>query len=129
MLTFCAQWIVPITGRPIRRGFVTIDSGARIHAVGAGCPRDATSLGNVVVMPALVNAHTHIELSFLHGLVPPSANFNEWVTTMMSIRREAAPDPMAASIIDAAQRAVERARATGTGLIGDVSNTLTSVGV
>lgn len=129
MLTLSAQWIVPITGRPIRHGFVTVDSDGRIQTVGEGSPAPATSLGNVALMPSLVNAHTHIELSFLHGRVPPSSSFNEWVTTMMAIRRESAPDRTASAIVDAAQRAVTRARATGTGLIGDVSNTLTSVGV
>src|SRR5215510_13699349 len=104
-------------------------SDGRIRDVGAGSPVQATALGHVALMPSLVNAHTHIELSFLHGLVPPSATFNDWVTTMMAIRRETAPDPTALAIVDAAQRAVTRARATGTGLIGDVSNTLTSVGV
>jgi cytosine/adenosine deaminase-related metal-dependent hydrolase len=126
MPTFSAEWIVPISGPPIRNGFVTIDR-ERIGAIGADAPRDATSLGNVALLPALVNAHTHLELSFLCGRVPPCDNFNEWVTTLMALRRSEAPDPNAPAIVAAARRAIEDARASGTGVIGDISNTLVTV--
>jgi len=123
--TFSAAWILPIAGRPLRHGFVTIE-GDRIAAVGDRAPADASSLGDVAVLPALVNAHTHLELSYLHGLVPPSASFNEWVMTLMALRRNY-PDPSAPPIIEAARQAIAHARATGTGLFGDVSNTLVTV--
>ena len=126
MQTVSAHWIVPISGPPIRNGFIRVDRG-RIQAVGADVPRDATTLGNVVLLPALVNAHTHLELSFLRGRVPPRDNFNDWVTTLMSVRRTEAPDPNAAAIRSAAREAIGQARTSGTGLIGDVSNTLVTV--
>jgi cytosine/adenosine deaminase-related metal-dependent hydrolase len=122
---FRAEWIVPMSGPAIRHGYIALDRG-RIQEIGAGGPRDATALGSVVLMPALVNAHTHLELSFLHGRVPPSDNFTEWVTTLMSLRR-GEPDPSAPAILDATRRAIDDARASGTGLIGDISNTLVSV--
>jgi aminodeoxyfutalosine deaminase len=123
--TFSADWILPIAGPPIRGGALTIDDH-RVVAVGERAPVDAVPLGRVVVLPALVNAHTHLELSYLHGRVPPSTNFNDWVTTLMTLRRgfpEAGPPP----ILEAARLAISRARATGTGLVGDVSNTLVTV--
>jgi len=126
MPIFSAEWIVPISGPPIHKGFVTIDRG-RIRAIGSDVPREATALGNVALLPALVNAHTHLELSFLCGRVPRCDNFNEWVTTLMALRRSEAPDPNAPAIVAATQQAIEDARATGTGLIGDISNTLVSV--
>ena len=126
MLTVSAQWIVPITGPPIRDGCISIDRG-RIHAVSAEVPRDVTALGPVAVLPALVNAHTHLELSFLRGLVPPCDNFNDWVSTLMAVRRTEAPDPNAPRIRQGAREAIAEARASGTGLVGDVSNTLVTV--
>jgi cytosine/adenosine deaminase-related metal-dependent hydrolase len=77
-------------------------------------------------MPALVNAHTHLELSYMRGLVPPAASFDAWVRAMLSLRRKH-PDPFAASIIHAAGAAIVEARAAGTGVIGDLSNSLVSV--
>jgi cytosine/adenosine deaminase-related metal-dependent hydrolase len=123
--TFSAAWILPIAGRPIRNGFVTID-GDRIADVGDRAPADASPLGNVAILPALVNAHTHLELSYLRGLVPPSTSFNDWVMALMALRRNY-PDPSAPPIIEAARQAIAHARATGTGLFGDVSNTLVTV--
>jgi cytosine/adenosine deaminase-related metal-dependent hydrolase len=125
MPTFTAPWILPIVGPPIRNGFVTVESD-RIAAVGERVPADALPLGDVAVLPALVNAHTHLELSYLHERVPPSASFNQWVMTLMSLRRDY-PDPSAPPIIEAARQAIADARASGTGLLGDVSNTLVTV--
>ena len=125
MITFTAAWVLPISAPPIRNGFVTLE-GARITAVGDRAPADAASLGSVAILPALVNAHTHLELSYLHGRVPPSTSFNDWVMVLMALRRDH-PDPAAPAIIEAARHAIARARASGTGLFGDVSNTLVTV--
>src|SRR6185436_5420190 len=88
--------------------------------------RQAVALGDVAVLPSLVNAHTHLELSYLHKCVPPSTSFNEWVTQLMTLRR-GFPDPGVPPILAAAKVAIGRAKASGTGLIGDVSNTLVTV--
>ena len=125
MSTFTAAWVLPIAAPPIRNGFVTLEGG-RITAVGDRTPADVASLGNVAILPALVNAHTHLELSYLHGRVPPSTSFNDWVMALMALRRDH-PDPTAPAIIEAARQAIARARASGTGLFGDVSNTLVTV--
>jgi cytosine/adenosine deaminase-related metal-dependent hydrolase len=123
--TFTAAWVLPISAPPIRNGFVTLEGG-RITAVGDRMPADVASLGNVAILPALVNAHTHLELSYLHGRVPPSTSFNDWVMALMALRRDH-PDPTAPAIIEAARHAIAHARASGTGLFGEVSNTLVTV--
>jgi cytosine/adenosine deaminase-related metal-dependent hydrolase len=128
-ITFRAGWVVPIVAPPIRDGFVTVDWDARIRAVSAdhGDRGRVIDLGDVALVPALVNAHTHLELSFLCGRVPPSASFNDWVTTLMTLRRSISPDANAPEIVEAARIAIRHARACGTGLIGDVTNTLVAV--
>jgi cytosine/adenosine deaminase-related metal-dependent hydrolase len=122
MPTFTADWILPIAGPPIRKGFVTIE-GDRVAGVGDRVPGGAAPLGHVAILPALVNTHTHLELSYLHRRVPPSSRFNDWVMALMALRRNH-PDPNERTIIDAARHAISRARASGTGIVGDVSNTL-----
>jgi cytosine/adenosine deaminase-related metal-dependent hydrolase len=123
--TFSAAWILPVSGPPIRNGFVTLERD-RITGVGAGTPANAESCGGVAILPALVNAHTHLELSYLHERVPTSSSFNEWVMSLMALRRNY-PDPRAPLIIEAARRAITDAHAAGTGLFGDISNTLVTV--
>src|SRR5438045_7976229 len=117
-----ADLTLPMGEPPIAHGFVAIDRG-RIVGVGREHPSSAVNLGRVAVLPALVNAHTHLELSYLHGRVPPGRRFTEWVRTLMALRREY-PDPEAEEILAAARAAIGAARRSGTGLIGDVSNTL-----
>jgi cytosine/adenosine deaminase-related metal-dependent hydrolase len=127
-LTFKAQWVVPIAREPIRNGVVTIGRDGRIRSVDSSIPEPgrAVDLGNVVLLPALVNAHTHLELSYLRGSVPPTGSFSEWVSELMS-RRRAWPDPAAPAILDAARQAIDEAHHAGTGVIGDISNTLVTV--
>ena len=77
------------------------------------------ALGRVAVLPGLVNAHTHLELSYLHGRIPPASRFLDWVRPMLAARRER-PAVDDAAILRAAEQAIKHARAAGTALIGDV---------
>jgi cytosine/adenosine deaminase-related metal-dependent hydrolase len=122
---YTADWILPIADEAIAQGFVAIEDG-RIADVGGGHPAAATDLGRVAVLPALVNAHTHLELSYLYQRVPPGPSFTEWVRALMALRRQY-PDPAAAEIVSAARIAIGLARRAGTGLVGDISNTLITV--
>lgn len=121
MTVFSAEWVLPIGQPPIRHGHVSI-AGGQVVAVGQGFA-DGVDLGRVALMPALVNAHTHLELSHLHKRVPAGESFVDWVRAMLALRM-AGPDPMADSVVAAAARALDEAVASGTGLFGDVSNSL-----
>ncbi len=111
-----------MTGEPIHRGSIAIDRG-RIAGVDGSVAADARDLGHVAIMPALVNAHTHLELSYLRGRVPPAEQFLDWIRTIMAARRQY-PDAGDPRIVNAAREAIDEARASGTGLLGDISNTL-----
>jgi cytosine/adenosine deaminase-related metal-dependent hydrolase len=129
LIRYHASWILPISGPPIRDSWVAVDRG-RIVAYGAEGARvrpadgvKAVDLGNVAVMPGLVNAHTHLELSYLRDEVPPASEFVKWIRGVMAARR-ARPDPNAPEILDSIGRALEESVACGTAIVGDVSNTL-----
>jgi cytosine/adenosine deaminase-related metal-dependent hydrolase len=124
--TYRAAWVLPIAAPPIRCGWVAVEGG-RVAGVGGGEPDGAAvDLGDVAMLPALVNAHTHLELSFLRGAIPPAGRFVDWVRQVVAVRRRF-PDTVAPAILDAARAAIREARASGTGLVGDVSNTLATV--
>ncbi len=116
---------MPVADDPIRDGWVSIEDG-RIVATGHGPAPDALDVGNTAILPALVNAHTHLELSYLRGVVPPAERFFDWIRPLMASRREY-PDPADPRIVDAARQGIAEARAAGTGLVGDISNTLVTV--
>ena len=125
MIRFSADWVLPIADGPIGGGAVAIDGG-QIVSVGVRDGSEDVALGRVAVLPGLVNAHTHLELSYLHGRIPPAPSFLEWVRPMLAARRERAglDDQI---VMRATADAIARARATGTALFGDVSNTLSAV--
>ena len=125
MPTYQADWLLPISDGPIVDGWVSV-GGGYITGLGAGEAGAATDLGRAAILPALVNAHTHLELSYLHERVPSGTDFSRWVRTLMALRREY-PDPSAPEILNAARAAIAGARASGTGLCGDISNTLVTV--
>ena len=136
MHVFHASWVVPVGQPPIQDGWVAVDRG-RIVALGKRRPGtpDAMSgpgdlteieLGSVAILPALVNAHTHLELSWTRGAVPGgSERFPDWIRSVIALRRGGPPDdPHAHSAIRAA---IEECHRCGTVLIGDIANTLATV--
>ncbi len=84
-------------------------------------------LGRVALMPGLVNAHAHLELSWLRDRVPPSARFTDWVKHLLAARGGAIERPDDPRVLDAASAAARDARACGTAAIGDIGNSLVSV--
>ena len=129
MIRFRAAWVVPIDGRPIRDGWVTVDRG-RIVAIGHRTANDdvqEVDLGGAAIMPGLVNAHTHLELSFLRDAVPPASEFVLWIRGLLASRRQQR-DPRSPESLAAISAAVAEAIACGTAVVGDISNTLASFG-
>ncbi len=136
MIRYRADWVLPISARPVQDACVVIDDGrvceiAR-RAPGGGLGRPGNGrfgaevtrdLGRVALLPGLVNAHTHLELSYLRGRVPHAPEFVEWIRGVMSARR-LRPDPNASDILDGVRGAIDEAVRCGTVLVGDISNTL-----
>lgn len=83
MRRYHASWVLPISAPPIRDGSVAVQ-GERIAYVGprAGAPSgEDCELGDALLLPGLINAHTHLELTALRGFLEGLA-FREWVNTL-----------------------------------------------
>jgi cytosine/adenosine deaminase-related metal-dependent hydrolase len=90
-----AAWVAPMEGPPIRDGGVVV-AGGRFVAVGAAsdlrseAPHDAVEdFGDAVILPGLVNPHTHLELSRLKRPEHPS-RFVDWLASVLGSRLDAA---------------------------------------
>jgi cytosine/adenosine deaminase-related metal-dependent hydrolase len=124
-LRVAARWVLPVAGEPIARGAVLVGGDGRIAAVGpeAAVPRPARcnelSLGAAALLPGLVNAHTHLELTALRGLVRDRP-FPDWIRTVRAIKDGVDPGIYRAS----ARWAVLESFAAGITTNGDTGTTL-----
>lgn len=123
-----AAWVCPVATPPLKDGWVAVRAG-RVTGVGAGPEAPPAArvehLGDVALLPGLVNAHTHLELSWLRGRVPPGPDFLTWVGALM--RARTAPEQPGDLATEAPCRAaIAEMRATGTVAVGDIANALIS---
>lgn len=86
--------MLPITRPPIADGAVGVENG-RITYVGsrdaAPATRDTVDLGYAFLLPGLVNAHTHLELTAMRGYLEDSA-FRPWLLRLTQARAQALDD-------------------------------------
>ncbi len=126
MPRYRAAWVLPIAAPPIRDGWVDVDRGL-ITAVGAAAGsarepgRREVDLGSRIVLPSLVNAHTHLELSVFRGQLQAASSMPRWAGELLARTARVALDETAI------RAAATEARRTGTGLVGDIGNTPASV--
>jgi cytosine/adenosine deaminase-related metal-dependent hydrolase len=128
LISYRAAWVLPIGTAPIRDGWLTVHKG-RVVGVGpgkhVGNGRDE-DLGRVAVLPGLVNAHTHLELSHFREQVPAATNFVSWVRQVIALQRSRSR-PNAPEIMNAIHSAIRESLSCGTAIVGDISNTLVTV--
>lgn len=90
-----ARWVLPVDAPPIDGGVVTIANGC-IAAVDRCSSADGAThdLGDVVLMPGLVNAHTHLEFSHLEQpLGQPGMPLPEWLPLVIADRKRSGHNP------------------------------------
>jgi cytosine/adenosine deaminase-related metal-dependent hydrolase len=118
-VTYTARWVFPVAGPPLAGGTVTV-RGPVIEAVEPAGVRTADiDLGNVAVIPGLVNAHTHLDLSGARGRVPPTDpdHFTDWLLGVIAYRRDRTPEQVQADI----RAGLAESLRHGTTLLGDIA--------
>jgi cytosine/adenosine deaminase-related metal-dependent hydrolase len=112
-----AAWLLPIAGPPIRGGWVAVEAGRIVSAGGADAPPRGASRRHEshAILPGLVNAHTHLELSWMSGRVPPGTSMPDWTARLIALGRRGDPGPVV--------EAIGSMHRSGTVLVGDIGNT------
>ncbi|MDZ4180893.1 MAG: amidohydrolase family protein [Coriobacteriia bacterium] len=117
-----ASWVLPIRSDPIRHGAVLIH-GSRIAEIGpadellARHPNEPhKEFGGCTLLPGLVNAHTHLAMTCLKGLIP-SRPFHEWIARIPTAWRALGADDIAASIAMGAILSIT----SGVTVVGDIA--------
>jgi cytosine/adenosine deaminase-related metal-dependent hydrolase len=88
-MRYHARWVLPITRPPIEDGTVAESDGV-ITYVGprSGAPPGQDyDLGEAILLPGLVNTHTHLELTAMRGFLE-DCRFAEWIDKLRQSRDE-----------------------------------------
>lgn len=117
-----ARHVAPIASPTIADGAVRVEHRIVEVAPFASIDRAGArvvDLGEVVLLPGLVNAHTHLELSDLSPGERP-ASFGEWVIRNMKVRA-ALGDRYAATVTAATRAGATECLRHGVTTVGDIS--------
>ena len=113
---YSARWVVPVSAAPIEHGAVAV-AGDLIAGVGTQTEIlerfsefTSESLGEAIILPGLINAHTHLELTAMRGyLENEEHDFFAWLRKLTVARLERmTPDDI---YVSAAWGACEAVRA------------------
>ncbi len=88
-----ARVVAPVTRPPLENGAVVV-RGGRVRAVGhfaelGSRPASRTvDLGEVILLPGLVNAHCHLDYTDMAGHLPPPRTFPDWIKSILALKAE-----------------------------------------
>lgn len=112
-----ARWILPIVGPPIEGGTVILQGEQIVAVERRGNVAGAIELGDVAILPGLVNAHTHLEFSDLgQPLGTAGMPLPTWIRQVVAKRRASATDTPAAIA-----RGLAESLAAGVTAIGEIA--------
>ncbi|HET9110324.1 MAG TPA: amidohydrolase family protein [Ktedonobacterales bacterium] len=125
-----ARYVFPVAGAPITDGAVVVE-GERILEVGPAATLASrypgarrVDLGEAALVPAAINAHTHLELTALEDALPPNLDMAPWILGLMRARGALDADALRAS----AAEGVRRSLASGVAAVGEICSAGESVG-
>jgi 5-methylthioadenosine/S-adenosylhomocysteine deaminase len=117
-----ARWICPVSAPPIANGTLVEEQG-RITFVGprTDAPQGGNDvdLGDVIMLPGLVNAHCHLELTAMRGFLD-GLGFREWILRLIFARRDVLDQEM---LLDAARLGVNEGVQHGVTTFADTGDT------
>lgn len=123
MKKISADYIFPIHTDPIKSGILILDDKNTI----IDCI-DPTHLDHVIndvqhlegiLCPGFINAHCHLELSYLKNKIKENIGLNNFILTVEQLKK----NPSEEIIIESIQQAEKEMQENGIVFIGDVSNT------
>src|SRR6185295_2004107 len=116
--TITARYVFPVDVPPLPGGVIRIQNNKIAGVLPHGRITPDLDLGNVAILPGLVNAHTHLDLSDMHGRCPPTPDFTQWLRGVIAFRRQQPPE----SVQQAIAAGIAASVAAGTTLVGDISS-------
>ncbi|MCE9524416.1 MAG: amidohydrolase family protein [Planctomycetales bacterium] len=124
---FRARWVFPVESPPLKDGVVSMVNGRIVSLGPYQSGEAATDLGNVAILPGLINAHTHLEFSLLkQPLGQPGMPFAQWIGKVVSFRRGLAAEgtDLCSYARHATEAGLRESSAAGVVGIGEIATAL-----
>ncbi len=120
--SFSADIILPVIGNPIRNGVISVDESGEVLFIGDLLEAQNFGIDNIqflkgAIIPGLVNAHCHLELSHMLGKVNEHTGLVKFLTSVMSLRAAADEE-----VLFQAANADALMYRNGIVAVGDISN-------
>lgn len=121
LLVLRARVVLPISRPPIENGAICL-SGNRIVSVGRWSDlahqhqASVLDLGDMAILPGLVNAHCHLDYTSMAGQVPPPKGFVNWLKLITAAKGGCTYSDFAESWITGAKMLLR----TGVTTVGDI---------
>jgi cytosine/adenosine deaminase-related metal-dependent hydrolase len=118
-----ARWLLPVDGAPIEHGALLVGPDGRIQAVGpdSAVPRPqgvpAVEFEAAVILPGLINTHTHLELTGFEEQVQ-EREFAAWIRRLRELKSRRTP----AEDVEAARRGLAACYAAGVTTVADTGS-------
>lgn len=128
MRRIAATYIFPVNRPPVKKGILTCENDGTVIGIsdtgGNISEESGLEYYSGVLVPGFVNAHCHLELSFLKNKIPEKTGIGGFVghiNRLRNIDTEKAEPEM--------QKADRQMQASGIAAVGDISNSIKSLGI
>ena len=121
MRKITADYVYPVSSPMIRNGVVVIDENGKIIDVGQRKDYQESDLEffSGAIIPGLVNAHCHLELSHMKGVANTGTGLLPFLSTVVNFR-----DVDQSQIMEAIKNGDQEMQQDGIVAVGDISNKL-----
>ena len=114
---------MPVDQPPIRDGTIVIENDRIVSVAPTSDGITPIDLGEVAILPGLVNAHTHLEFSdFSTPLGNPGIHFADWIRAIVAHRRAIDPIALDQSKSNAVEAGLSESLAEGIATLGEIAN-------
>jgi cytosine/adenosine deaminase-related metal-dependent hydrolase len=123
-----SAYLIRSDGRVAENAEVVFD-GDRIGALRTRCSgpvatgENVIDLGRAAILPGLVNAHTHLELTAAKPLVKNQRRFTDWIRHVVQTTSDWTPEDFSSSL----REGVRQSAQAGTTTLGDIGRSANDV--
>ena len=116
-----ARVVLPVVRPPIDDGGVLL-VGTKVAAVDtwrnlqSQSNDQALDLGDVILMPGLINAHCHLDYTEMAGLIAPTKSFPDWIKGILALKAHQSYSDYAAAWLRGAKMLLQH----GTTTVADI---------